>query len=203
MPLANALCLRLWIGLLSEGWTVVGNSFPIRFMLIESNKMIWCFHTFNYFKSVLHVNYLISVRVWLFTVWLLWPGSVKIIQSDYRRWTMNSNLSSSNHSWADGKPIGSNNFNYNSLFMPCNLIGQFCLSDPGYSSRTENISLVYSSVLFPLYVVLLILLLYTSTSALSLPLFLTYLSNKLCLSVCVMYVCNNRVLLKKNGTGGA
>ena len=32
--------------------------------------------------------------------------------------------------------IGSIDFSWNSLFVSCNLIGQFCLSDPGNSSRT-------------------------------------------------------------------
>ena len=37
--------------------------------------------------------------------------------------------------------IGSIDFSWNSLFVSCNLIGQFCLSDPGNSSRTvSNIS---------------------------------------------------------------
>ena len=34
--------------------------------------------------------------------------------------------------------IGSIDFSWNSLFVSCNLIGQFCLSDPGNSSRTVN-----------------------------------------------------------------
>ena len=34
--------------------------------------------------------------------------------------------------------IGSIDFSLNSLFVSCNLIGQFCLSDPGNSSRTVN-----------------------------------------------------------------
>ena len=32
--------------------------------------------------------------------------------------------------------IGSVGFGWNLLFLSCNLIGQFCLSDPGNSSRT-------------------------------------------------------------------
>ena len=32
--------------------------------------------------------------------------------------------------------IGSISFHGNSLFLSCNLVGQFCLSDPGNSSRT-------------------------------------------------------------------
>ena len=38
--------------------------------------------------------------------------------------------------------IGSISFGRNSLFLPCNLIGQFCLSDPGNSSHTITINIV-------------------------------------------------------------
>ena len=38
--------------------------------------------------------------------------------------------------------IGSIDFSWNSLFVSCNLIGQFCLSDPGNSSRTVSATLV-------------------------------------------------------------
>ena len=79
-----------------------------------------------------------------FTVWLLLPGSLKQswpirLQGTNNEFQLKSFV---NQSVFHPLEIGSNNFSWNSLFMPCNLICQSCLSDPGkYSSRTVKVLL--------------------------------------------------------------
>ena len=57
--------------------------------------------------------------------------------------------------------IGSIGFGRNSLFFSCNLIGQFCLSHPGNSSRIVIIVIIIIMIMIMIMIIIIIIIIIT------------------------------------------